>query len=171
MRAFIPLAIVAAIVLPAPAALPAAAHEIGQEGITVVHPMARPIMAGRPGAAYMAIVNDRDEPLRLVGARSPAFASAELHESIEENGISKMRPVAVLEIAPGDTALLEPGGMHMMLMGGTQAFKAGDEFPLTLIFEDDEEVEVPVMVGDIAGGMEGMDGMKGMEGMAPAAKQ
>lgn len=152
MRAFFPaLAIVATL------ALPAAAHDIQQDGITVVHASARPIMAGRPGAAYMAIVNDRDEPLRLVGARAPDFASAELHESVEENGVSKMLPVPVLEIAPGDTALLEPGGMHMMLMGGTKAFAAGDEFPLVLIFEDDEEIRVPVTVEDKVGGMERME--------------
>ena len=152
MRALIPaLAIIAATVLPA------AAHDIEKDGVMVVHPMSRPIMAGRPGAAYMAIVNDRDEPLRLVGARSPAFEAAELHESIDDKGISKMRPVDVLEIAPGDTALLEPGGMHLMLIGATQAHKAGDQIPLTLLFEGGEELEMLLMIDPMAGGMEGMD--------------
>lgn len=156
MRALIPALAIPALVIAA-TLLPATAHDIEKDGVMVVHPMSRPIMAGRPGAAYMAIVNDRDEPLRLVGARSPGFASAELHESIDENGISKMRPGDVLEIAPGDTALLELGGMHLMLIGATPTHKAGDQIPLTLVFEGGEELEVPLRIDSMAGGMEGMD--------------
>lgn len=133
-------------------AMPAAAHEVTKGEIVIVHPSARPVIAGRPGVAYMAIVNDGDRAERLLGARSPDFEAADLHESYDEGGVSKMRPVEVLEIPGGDTALLEPGGMHLMLLGGSGTLKAGDEFPLVLIFENAGEIEVPVQVGDVTAG-------------------
>lgn len=143
------LAAVTALATALSAAAPAAAHDVTQDGITVVHPMARPNLSGRTSAAYMAIANDGTETERFLGASSPAFDALELHESYEENGVMKMRPVESLEIAPGDAALLEQGGLHLMLIGARQAHAAGEQFPLTLIFERAGEIDVPVMVDEI----------------------
>ncbi|HET7410061.1 MAG TPA: copper chaperone PCu(A)C, partial [Paracoccaceae bacterium] len=138
-----------ALALALAAVAPAPAHDVTQGDLMVVHPMSRPIMAGRTAAVYMAIANDGETDERFLGARSPAFEAVELHESYEENGIAKMRPVEVLEIPAGDTALLEPGGLHLMLFGAKQAVAAGETFPLVLIFEQAGEVEVPVMVDEM----------------------
>lgn len=132
------------------AASPAPAHDVTKDGIMVVHPMARPVIEGRPGVVYMAIANEGDQDERLLGARSPAFEAVEMHESYEQGGIAKMRAVEALEIPAGDTALLEPGGLHMMLFGAKHAIAAGEEFPLILIFEGAGEVEVPVVIDDLS---------------------
>lgn len=132
------------------AASPAAAHDIAAGAISIIHPIARATVAGRPAAAYMAIANDGETADRLIGARSPAFAAAELHQSSEEGGVARMAPVGPVEIAPGDTILLEQGGMHVMLIGATETLRRGDEFPLILIFEQAGEVEVPVRVEDVS---------------------
>lgn len=153
-----------------PGVTPAAAHDVTKDGIMVIHPMARPVMAGRPGAAYMAIANDGEAADRLLGARSPAFEAVELHESHEEDGVMKMRPVESLEIQAGDTALLEPGGLHLMLFGAAEAFAAGDDFPLVLIFDGAGEIEIPVMVGDIGAETPGAD-HSGHSGHAAPATQ
>ena len=149
------------------AALPAAAHEATAGDLTIVHATSRPAMAGRPGVVYLAIVNDGADADRLLGARAPGFRAAELHESYEEGGVSKMRRVEALHIPAGETALLEPGGLHLMLLGGEQALKAGAEFPLVLMFERAGEVELPVMVEDITGGAQGQ-GHSGHDDAAPA---
>lgn len=154
MRRFI-VALAAAL-----AALPAAAHDVTKDGITVVHPSARPVLAGRPVAAYMAIANDGEAADRLIDVRAPAFEAAELHESYDEGGIARMRLVETLEIPAGDAALLEPGGLHLMLFGAARALKEGEEFPLVLVFERAGEIEVPVMVeaiGPTAAGQRGHD--------------
>lgn len=137
-----------ALALAVAAAPPAAAHELTAGDLTIVHPSSRPAMAGRPGVAYMAIVNDGAEAERLLGARAPGFAAVELHESYQEGGVSRMRPVEALAIPAGDTGLLQPGALHFMLLGGEQALKAGGEFPLILQFERAGEVEIEVMVDD-----------------------
>ena len=151
-----PLALALALVLAAVS--PAPAHDVAEGDLMVVHPMSRPVMAGRTSAVYMAIANDGETDERLLGARSPAFEAVELHESYEEVGIAKMRPVEALEIPAGDTALLEPGGLHLMLFGARQAVAAGEEFPLVLIFERAGEIEVPVMVDEMPASMDHGDG-------------
>lgn len=161
-------ALLAALALAIAAAFPAVAHEVTAGDLTIVHASSRPAMARRPGVVYMAIVNDGSQADRLLGARSPAFEAAELHESYEEGGVSKMRPVEALDIPAGDTALLEPGGLHLMLLGGAQALKAGEEFPLILMFERAGEIEVPVMVDDIAGTTSGTDHSGHGQHAAPA---
>lgn|SRR5690625_2418800 len=133
------------------AAAPVAAHDLEVGDLMIVHPMSRPVLAGRTAAVYMAIANDGEEDERLIGASSPNFDSVELHESYEEDGVSKMRPVEAIEIEAGDTALLEPGGLHLMLFGAHEAVAAGEEFPLVLNFEKAGEVEMPVMVDEMDG--------------------
>lgn len=78
------------------------------------------ITAPRPGArmsaGYLEITNNSADPLVITRVESPQFGDVALHESIVEDGIARMRPLASLDIAPGETALLERGGKHLMLM-------------------------------------------------------
>lgn len=138
-------------------AAPAAAQDATAGDLMVIGAMAPPHTQGRPTAAYMALANDGAEVERLVGARSPGFEAAELHESTEQDGVARMRPVAAVEIPPGGTVLLEPGGLHLMLFGAREAHRDGDEFPLVLIFEIAGEVEVPVVVSDMPTSRPGME--------------
>ena len=55
-------------------------------------------------------------PVTIVGASSPAFGEVSLHETRIVDGVSRMRALPELRIAPGDSAVLKPGGMHLMLM-------------------------------------------------------
>lgn len=143
------LALAAAFVLAL--AMPATAHEFTQGNLTVDHPTARPVLSGRPGAAYLTIINNGDQADHMLGASSPAFDAAEVHESYEENGVAKMRRVEGLEIPPGGKVSFAPGGLHLMLFGATQDFEAGDKFPLTLSFEHAGKIEVVVWVVEMSG--------------------
>ena len=102
--------------------------------IQIDHPWAR-ASAGeaKTGAAYLTIT-DQGEPDQLTGASTPVAASAELHESMDNMGTMKMRPVTGLALMPGKPVKLAPGGYHLMLMGLKAPLKAGDSFPLTLRF-------------------------------------
>ncbi len=88
---------------------------------------------GRVGVLYLT-VTDEGQPDRLVGVATPVAAKAELHESLSENGVMKMRPVESIEIGSGQTLALKPGGYHVMLLGLRQALKEGDSFPVTVQF-------------------------------------
>lgn len=79
-----------------------------------------PMMAG-----FGRIVNHCSTPATILSARSPSFGSVELHETRVVDGVSKMRPLPSLRVAPDGAAILRPGGMHLMLMRPRTALKAG----------------------------------------------
>ncbi|MBP2232607.1 copper(I)-binding protein [Azospirillum agricola] len=75
------------------------------------------------------------------------------------NGVMKMRPVDVIEVTPGSPTALQPGGLHIMLLGLKQPLVKGKAFPLTLTFEKAGPVTVQVDVqgaGAAAPSHEGM---------------
>lgn len=94
-------------------------------------------------AAYATIRNDGAEPDRLVGASSPAAARVGLHLSLVEGGVMRMRPVDALDLRPGETVAMTPGGaLHLMLEGLKDPLVAGGTVPISLQFEHAGDVEV-----------------------------
>jgi periplasmic copper chaperone A len=126
-----------ALALPSP---PLAAHE-NEPGyrkgeIHAIQAWARINPApGRASAVYLVLHNEGKVPDRLVAASSPIAGRVEIHEHIKENNVMRMRPKAGgIEVKPDDLALLEPGGLHLMLLDVKTPPKAGTRFPLTLQF-------------------------------------
>jgi hypothetical protein len=125
----------------------AAAHDYMQGDIRIMKPWSRPLPAvSVNGAAYMTIMNKGATPDRLLSVSTPAARKAELHNHTMEGGLMKMRPVGAMEIAPGNAAALQPGGLHIMLMGLAEPLVEGHSFPLTLNFERAGNIEVTVVI-------------------------
>jgi copper(I)-binding protein len=136
-------------------------------GIGLEHVWARPTPAvTTPGVTYFTVVSN-GTPDKLLSVSTPIAASAELHETVDDKGIMKMRPVASVELVPGQPVTFKPGGYHVMLMGLKSPLKSGDSFPLTLTFEHAQpitvtaKVESPATTGMGGGSMGGMPGMSG----------
>lgn len=73
--------------------------------------------AGMPMAAgYLRISNRSDAAIRITRVSSPEYGSVEMHETVVEDGIARMRALPWLEIAAGETVVFERGGKHLMLM-------------------------------------------------------
>lgn len=138
----------------AAAAAPAAAHH--DHRIEVVEPWARAALAGRTGAAYMTLVNPTDTPDRLLAAAADVAETVELHAHLHEGGVMRMRPVAAIEVHPGEPAVLAPAGLHIMLIGLRRDLKRGETIRLILSFEKAGKVEVEVPV--LAAGARGPEG-------------
>ena len=58
-------------------------------------------------------------------ASSQAAESLEVHETVEENGVARMRPLEEAHIPAGGTLVMRPGGTHLMLMGLDRAAEGG----------------------------------------------
>ena len=86
-------------------------------------------------AAYLTLRNTGSQPVVVTGVRSPAAASAMIHETTLINGESTMRPRESLRIAPGETVRFAPGGLHIMLHGLKRPLAVGEEVPVTVLFE------------------------------------
>jgi len=87
-------------------------------------------------AAYLTIENRGNAPDHLLGVRFEGARRVELHESfVDERGIASMRPVGTVEVPAGGEARLEPGGLHVMLMGLESTLSVGDSIEIVLRFE------------------------------------
>jgi copper(I)-binding protein len=78
------------------------------------------ITAPMPGnsmsAGYLSITNNTSDTVTLSHVESTEYDSVEIHESVLEDGIAKMRRLGELTIPAKSTIKLEPGGKHLMLM-------------------------------------------------------
>jgi len=86
------------------------------------------------GAVYVTLRNAGPYPDALVGASSDAAETVELHETIRDGDVMRMRPVAKLEIPAGATLAMKPGGLHVMLINLKRDLRPGDRVPVTLTF-------------------------------------
>lgn len=93
-----------------------------------------PTAPGAPAAGYVTIANTGAAVETLIGARSAVATSVEVHETSTDGGMAGMHPIDRLEIEPGATVTLEPGGYHLMLMG-VESLAVGDTVEVTLEFE------------------------------------
>ncbi|MBT2766330.1 copper chaperone PCu(A)C [Stenotrophomonas sp. ISL-67] len=92
-------------------------------------------------AGYGVIRNNCKAPVVVVAADSTAFGDVSLHQTTLVDGISRMRAVERLPIAPGASAELKPGGLHLMLMQPQAPLSAGAVVPLQLRLEDGRKVD------------------------------
>jgi hypothetical protein len=123
----------------------------GSSSITVSN-VRIPEPAGPTGAAYLTIANDGDGDDRLVAIETDVASSAEVHESMLTNGAMSMRPVDGVDVPAGGQAVLEPGGLHVMLVDVDQDFAVGDTVELTLVFDGAGEQAVDAEVVPLVGG-------------------
>ena len=122
--------------------------------LTIEAPWARATPGGaKVAGGFMTITNNGQEPDRLVGGIVPFAGRFEVHEMATERGIMKMRHLTKgLEIKPGETVELKPGGYHLMFMDLKQGLKEGGAVKGTLVFEKAGKVDVEFKVGPIGGG-------------------
>lgn len=145
------LTLLALLLLPA-AASAAEAHRVGSLGITDA--WARPTAGRTPnGAVYLKITNQGQGADRLIAAQTPAASKAELHTMVAEGEVMKMRQVPAIEVAPGKSVELAPGGLHVMLIGLKGPLAGGRTIPLTVTFEKagSTTIEVAIRRGESGG--------------------
>jgi periplasmic copper chaperone A len=148
----------------------AADFDVGS--IHIAQPWARATPKGaKSGAGYMTITNKGTTPDKVNCVSSDASAQCQIHSMTMEGGVMKMRPVeGGLEIKPGETVTLAPGGFHVMLMTLEHPLEAGQTVKATLKFDKAGTVDVdyPVVAigapapGAAAGGSMKMQDHGGM---------
>ncbi|WP_019398875.1 copper chaperone PCu(A)C [Pseudoxanthomonas sp. GW2] len=160
IRRLLPIAIAAALAaLPAAtraatrAATPAsddakAACVVMEDGWIRLSPVPQPRML----AGFGRIANHCGEAVAVVGARSPAFAEVSVHETTQVDGLSRMRELERLPLPVHGEAVLQPGGLHLMLMQPGKALAEGERVPLVLLLADGREVPVELAVRRAAPG-------------------
>lgn len=145
------LACVAAAAVPLVAANTAGAHGYEQGGLKIKHPWTR---ATPPGAkvagGFVSVTNNGKQADRLTGGSFELSNSVEVHEMTMTDGVMRMHEVeGGIEIAPGATVELKPGGYHLMFMDLSGEPKEGTTVKGTLKFQNAGEVAVEFAVAPI----------------------
>lgn len=147
---------------------PAAADDYTAGALKIGHPWSRATPKGASiGGGYMKITNTGNTIDHLIGGASDVASRFEIHEMSMDNGVMKMRQITGgLEIKPGQTVELKPGGLHLMLVGLKAPLEKGGDVKATLQFEKAGAVTVDFKIEaigapgpDAAGGSHTMPGL------------
>jgi periplasmic copper chaperone A len=147
-----------------PTAVHAADYDVGSMHITQPWSRATP-KGATSGAGYMTITNKGTTPDRVSCVSSDASGQCQIHSMTMEGGVMKMRPVeGGLEIKPGETITLKPGGFHVMFVDLKHPLERGNKVKVTLKFDNagTVDVEYPIVAigasppGAAAGGGDSM---------------
>jgi copper(I)-binding protein len=134
---------------PAPAATTPVAIKAGD--IVVTGPWTRATPGGaKVAGGYMRLTNIGKESDRLIGGSLPQAGRFEVHEMATVNNVMTMRQLEKgLEIRPGETVELKPGGFHVMFMDLKEGLKPGQPIKGTLIFEKGGTITIEYAVAPI----------------------
>ncbi|MDX1296597.1 MAG: copper chaperone PCu(A)C [Sulfurimonadaceae bacterium] len=122
--------------------------------ITVTDEYVREVPPNMPNsAAFMTIMNSSDKAIDLVEAKSNASKVVELHEHVNVEGMMQMRQIPKITVPANGSTQLQPGGLHVMLIGLNQKLKAGELVQLTLSFSNGETITLDAPVKKVAAGM------------------
>ncbi len=115
--------------------------------ITIKDAWARPGKMGSNSAVYFTIDNPLPNADALLKAEGDIAESVELHESsMDDQGTMMMRPLELVPIDAKTKVEFKPGGLHVMLFSLKHDLNAGDQFTLTLHFQSNPDITLPVQV-------------------------
>ena len=97
-------------------------------------------------AAYGSLVSLIDEDYVISGIDSPQFERVEIHKTVIDDDVARMKMLNSLQIEAHDTVKLEQGGLHLMLINPHQVIKNGDSVELIFKFKNDEVLESSIPV-------------------------
>lgn len=117
------------------------------DGIMVEDPYVRAVPPGQPNSAsFMVVHNKGGKGSALMAASSPAADVVELHTHTMEEGMMRMRKLEKIDLPAGEVVKLQPGGLHVMLIGLKQKLVPDEKVSLTLTFEDGSSLQVDAPV-------------------------
>ena len=123
--------------------------EAGAEAMNGMHhsDMEGAAASGQTSAAYLHIDNRGNADATIASARSAAAAAVEFHHTIVEDDIARMIPVSALSIPAGQALHLQPGGMHIMLIGLMDDLSAGSTIAIELVLDSGDVIalDLPIL--------------------------
>ncbi len=111
--------------------------------LTVSHAVLSGPATGPQASAFLILENRGSVPVTLLGVRSPAAESVQLHNVAG----GRMQPVPQVEVPARGRLRLTPGQYHLMLEGLVRPLAIGDTVPLELDFSSGTvlRVQAPVL--------------------------
>jgi copper(I)-binding protein len=99
-----------------------------------------PIPGQDKTVGYFNVTNQGGRPVTLVGARADGVRAIEMHTTLHDDGMVRMRRLPEVVVTPGETVAFEPGGRHLMLFG---VVGVPETLIVVLVTEGGDEIAVP----------------------------
>jgi copper(I)-binding protein len=103
------------------------------------------IRAAPPGsrmlAGYATLKNTGDAALSVLTVQSDAFRQSSIHETVVERDVTRMRELPRIDLAPGATIEMKPGGAHLMLTEPRHPIVVGEKVGIVFLLADGTRVE------------------------------
>jgi copper(I)-binding protein len=103
--------------------------------------IAKPLPGVSMGAGYMTLRNPSGQSVRIDHVKSPQLVSVEMHESVLEDDVARMRALPEILIPAGQSVRFQPGGKHLMIRHPVPSPES-----ITLQFFDDKILLLEVNV-------------------------
>ena len=117
--------------------------------VSVEKPWSRATPPGaKVGAGFMRLRNAGAAD-RVVGAASLVAGRVEMHITVRDGDVMRMREVTSFEVPAGGSFELKPGGAHLMLVDLIRPLKKGEKVPLTLRLEKGGELKIELTVEEL----------------------
>ena len=87
----------------------------------------------RPAVGYFR-VQGGPQPVELVAVTADLAQRVEMHESIRENGMMTMKPLARSEVPAKGELVFKQGGKHLMIWGINGAAVRAGKLPMAFVF-------------------------------------
>ena len=125
-------------------AAPLAAHDYTLGALVIDHPVIRVASpVAKTGAGFMTIRNTGKQADRLLSVSTDASNRADLHGTIRDGSVMRMRAQAGgVPVPAGGTVTFAPGGLHVMFIGLKAAVPEGRLVKARLTFEKAGTLEV-----------------------------
>lgn len=105
--------------------------------------------------AFATFTNNTDADIKILGGSAEIATMVEAHEVVMSGGKMMMQAKeGGIVIPAGESLTLEPGGLHIMLMGLKKAIATGDEITMTIDFEGADDQTVTWLAKESAAGDE-----------------
>lgn len=124
----------------------AAQGAVAQGALELSGAWVRALPPGQPAtAAYLTVHNPGSEPVTIDAASAAGAGRVEMHDTLQEGGMSRMRQRHTVTVPAGDTLRFQPGGLHLMLLDLAAMPREGEQVNLCLRSGDSEHcTEAPV---------------------------
>lgn len=124
-------------------------------GVTIENPWVRSseysAKAGGMTGIFGKFTNHTDKVVTIIGGKTEMSMMVQTHE-VKDGMMTEKK--GGIEIKPGETVTLEPGGLHIMIMDIAKPIVAGDKFDFTFLFDGADPQTFTLTAKDSAGGDE-----------------
>ena len=95
----------------------------------------------RPAVGYFR-VQGGPQPVELVAVTADLAQRVEMHESIRENGMMTMKPLARAEVPAKGELVFKQGGKHLMIWGINGAAVRAGKLPMAFVFTNNNNERI-----------------------------